>query len=98
MSQLSPALTWSQAQTKWPGTLNPLLANPLTAGAILSDIKLTAGANNIPHLLGRPMVGYIVILNSASITYYDSQSTNQRPNLFLILNSSGPATVSLYVF
>lgn len=98
MALLSPRLDWSQAQTKWAATLNPIVSNPLVSGLILSNIKVTTGANTINHLLGRDLQGYIVILNSASITYYDSQATNQRPQLTLILNASGDATISLYVF
>lgn len=95
---LSPKLEWPLANPKWAATLNPLLANPLIQGQILSDVKLLTGANTINHGLGRKLVGYFVILNSASVTFYDSQLTNQRPDLTLILNSSGAATVSLYVF
>ena len=98
MALLSPRLDWSQAQTKWAATLNPIVSNPLVSGLILSNIKVTTGANTINHLLGRDLQGYIVILNSASITYYDSQAANQRPQLTLILNASGDATISLYVF
>jgi hypothetical protein len=98
MSQLSQSLTWAAASTKWASTLNPLLANPLVNGIILSDVVVKTGANTISHLLQRPLQGYFVILNSASVTYYDSQKTNQRPDLSLILNASGPATISLYVF
>ncbi len=79
-------------------TLNPLLANPLVNGQILSGIVLKTGANIINHGLGEKLQGYFVILNSAAVTFYDSQSTNQRPDLTLLLNASGPATVSLYVF
>lgn len=98
MGLLSPRLEWQQAQTKWAATLNPIVSNPLVSGLILSDVKLTSGANVINHLLGRALQGYIVILNSAAVTYYDSQATNQKPELTLILNASGVATVSLYVF
>jgi len=59
---------------------------------------LKSGANIISHLLGRKLVGYLVILNSAAATFYDGQRTNQRPDLTLILNASAPTTVSLYVF
>jgi len=98
MAQLSPRLDWPQAQTKWASTLNPIVANPLVNGIILSDVKLLSGANVVNHLLQRPLQGYIVILNDSAVTFYDSQSTNQRPELTLLLNASGTATVSLYVF
>lgn len=95
---LSPKLDWELANPKWAATLNPIIANPLMSGQIISGIKLNTGANVINHGLARKLVGYLVILNSAAQTFYDSQATNQRPDLTLILNSSGAATVSLYVF
>lgn len=98
MTQLSTRLSWDQAQTKWASTLNPVLSNPILAGSILSDIELITGVNVVNHRLARQLQGYIVILNSAAITLHDSQSSNQRQDLTLILNSSGGGTVSLYVF
>lgn len=95
---LSPKLDWALANPKWAATINPLLGNPLVQGLVLENVLLKTGANTIPHLLGRKLVGYLIILNSAAVTFYDSQRTNQRPDLNLILNASGPSTVSLYVF
>lgn len=95
---LSPKLDWSLANPKWAATLNPLLANPLSNGSILPNVVLKTGANVINHGLQQKLQGYFVILNNANVTFYDSQSTNQKPELYLILNASGPATVSLYVF
>ena len=83
---------------KLAASLNPVLANPIVNGLILSNIKVVAGANTLNHTLGRKLQGYVVILNSAAVTYYDNQSTNQKPELTLILVSSGSATISLYVF
>lgn len=95
---LSPKLPWELANPKWAASLNPILSNPLINGRVLSGIVLKTGANPINHGLGEPLQGYFVILNSAAVTFYDSQSTNQRPDLTLILNASGATTVSLYVF
>lgn len=95
---LSPNLAWSLANPKWAATLNPLLANLLVQGHVLDGVALASGATTVNHGLGRDLVGYLVILKNANVTIWDSQSTNQRPNLTLILNSSGTVTVSLYVF
>ena len=94
---LSPKLPWELANPKWAATLNALLANPIVNGTIVQAV-VKSGVNTINHGLGRKLQGYLVILNSASITYFDSQSTNQRPDLTLLLDVSGPATLSLYVF
>lgn len=95
---LSTSLPWELANPKWAASLNPLLANPLSRGRLLQNVKLASGANTINHGLQRKLQGYFVVLNSAATTFYDSQSTNQMPDLTLILNASGATTVTLYVF
>jgi hypothetical protein len=95
---LSPNLPWMLANPRWAATLNTLLANPIVNGSILSGVVLASGANTVNHGLGRPLQGYIVILNNSAVTIHDSQSSNQMPQLTLILNASGATTVSLYVF
>ncbi len=95
---LSPKLPWELANPKWAATLNPLLANPLMGGTLLQGVSLVTGANTINHGLGEKLQGYVVVLNSAAATFYDSQRTNQRPDLTLILNASAPTIISLYVF
>lgn len=98
MQPLSPKLPWALANPKWASALNPLLANPLSAGILLESMTLTSGANVINHGLQRKLLGYIVVLNSDNATFYDSQLINQRPDLTLILNASAPAVVTIYVF
>lgn len=95
---LSSKLDWPLANPKWAATLNPILANPIVSGQLIGPFALTTGANTLNHGLSRKLQGYIVILNSAAVTFYDSQSTNQYTDLTLVLNASGATTVSLYVF
>lgn len=97
-STLSSTLPWELASSQWPSVLNPLLSNPLIHGNFLHDIKVTTGANVINHKLGVKLQGYIIVRNSAPVTFYDSQATNQTPVITLVLNASGPSTISLYVF
>lgn len=94
---LSPKLPWELANPKWAATLNPVIQNPLVDGRFLSTV-LATGNNVLNHGLGRKLQGYLVILKSANVDIYDAQSSNQRTDLTLILNSSGAATISLYVF
>ena len=98
MGNLSPKLPWDLANPKWAAVLNPLLANPLVGGNLLPRIVLTSGANTINHRLGQKLQGYIVISSSAQATFWDDQLINQKPDLTLILRTSAPTTVSLYVF
>ncbi len=95
---LSPKLPWELANPKWAATLNPIVANPLVSGLLLQNIKLVSGDNVVNHKLGAKLQGYIVVLNSAAVTFYDKQSVNPMPDLTLVLNASGATTVSLYVF
>ncbi len=98
MVSLSPKLPWELANPKWAAAINPMLGNPLTNGSLLEGVVVASGDNVINHGLQRPLQGYLVIMNSAAVTFYDKQATNQRPQLTLILNASGAATISLYVF
>lgn len=98
VTSLSPKLPWELANPKWAAALNPVIGNPLMSGNRLTNISVASGANVINHKLGRTLQGYLVVLNSASVTFYDSQASNQTPELTLILNASGTATISLYVF
>jgi hypothetical protein len=95
---LSTKLPWELAQTKWAGTLNPVIANVLLQGRLLEDLSVSTGTNAIAHGLGRNLVGYFVVRNNAAVTFYDAQASQQRPDLFLSLVASGAATISLYVF
>ncbi len=98
MVSLSSKLPWELANPKWSAALNPLLANPLSSGALIEGIVVASGDNIINHTLQRRLQGYFVVMNSAAVTFYDKQRTNQRPDLTLILNASAAATISLYVF
>lgn len=82
-------------QTKWASILNPLLAQPLSASSILSNVALVTGDNTINHLLGRTLQGWIVSDITAASTVYRSQPLNATT---LTLNASAPTTVSLLVF
>jgi hypothetical protein len=95
---ISPTLPWSQASYKWSSAINPVLANLLVQGQLLSGVVVKTGANTINHGLGRKLQGYFITLNSAATTFYDSQASNQRPDLTLVLNASGPSNISLWVF
>ena len=95
---LSPNMPWMLANPRWAALINPVLANLLIRGQMINAINVKSGANTINHGLGRKLIGYFVTLNSANATFYDSQASNQRPELTLILNASAPATINLWVF
>ena len=98
MALLAPKLEWEMANPRWAAILNPFLSNPMLGGHLIKDVVVKGGTNTINHGLGEKLQGWIIVGSSAAITTYDSQKTNQKPELTLQLVCSGPATLSLYVF
>jgi len=98
MAKLPQELPWNDADNKWASILNPIVANPIVNSLILKDVVLAAGDNTINHRLGRKLQGYLIVGINAAATIYDKQSTNQMPQLTLVLNSSAPATAQILVF
>lgn len=88
----------SLMQTNWSTKISPVLDNPIVNGLILNNIVLINGATTINHKLGRKLQGWLLIGVSAAATIYDSQATNQQPDLTLVLHSNAACTVNLYVF
>lgn len=85
-------------QTKWATELNPLIANPLTQGQLLTGQVLINGVTVVNHGLGRKLQGWFIVGINAAATVYDTQATNQMPQLTLNLTSNAAATVSIWVF
>lgn len=89
----------SLLQTTWATQINPVLDNPLVDGLLLTGVVLSLGSpTTINHKLGRKLQGWILVGINAAAVIYDSQASNQSPQLTLILNSSAACTVSLWVF
>lgn len=74
-----------------------LEVNPLLGGILLENITLTTGNNTVNHKLGRNIRGWIVVDKSAASDIY-KVGTQPAPSRNIVLNSSAPVTVSLYVF
>ena len=71
---------------------------PIINGSLLEEVALISGDTTLDHGLGRELLGWIVVGQSASATIYDKQGTNSDSGRTLILNSSAVATVNLWVF
>lgn len=68
-------------------------------GQILKNIKLIAGSTNeIPHKLGRELLGWFIIRLRSNSIIWDSQDTHLRKNVSLVLNCSADTTIDLWVF
>ena len=84
-------------QTKWKSLIDPVLASPLLDGRLVSA-KLAVGSNKINHLLNRKPIGWIIVGINGVANIYDTQASNQTPELTLNLTSSAVVTVNLWVF
>ncbi len=88
----------SLLQSRWASILNPLIGNPSLQSNILSHVHLINGAVTINHQLGYPLTGWRIIRKRATADIWDSQDSNQSPQLTLILNSNAIVSVDLEVF
>lgn len=86
----------NQMQTKWRSILNPLLALPQPI--ILKNVALINGTTVINHQLGRTLQGWNPVRVRASATIYDTQDSNQTPQVTLVLVSNAAVVVDLEVF
>ena len=87
-----------QVQDNLVRTLNPLFDTPILGGIVLTNISLASGANTINHKLGKKLSGWLIVRQRASASIYDTQDTNQTPELTLKLNSSAAVVVDIYCF
>lgn len=82
-------------QTKLKADLDPVLANLLVQGSLITNVNLIAGVNVINHLLGRQQQGWILADQTAVSNIYRSAPFNDKT---LALNASAPVQVNLWVF
>ena len=78
-------------------SFTPIVKNPVLDGHVLTDQALIVGTTNVAHGLGRPLIGWIIIDNSAAAKVYRTGSST-APERLLSLVSDTACTVSLYVF
>lgn len=98
-NRLPQKLTLEQLQNRWSSLIDPVLMNPVNNSLLLKSIPLVSGANVINHKLGRDLQGwYVTRMRSVAISIYDTQDSNQMPDLTLNLNASAPCVVDLVVF
>lgn len=73
-----------------------LLARVQLDSVLLTGVVLVDGQTTVPHTLGRTLTGWIVIRVNAAAVIWETPSPD--PATYLVLNSTGPCTVSLEVF
>ena len=87
-----------QMQTLWKSQLDPVIANPILNGQMLSNVSLKAGTNIINHGLQRKLQGWFIVGITANTVIYDNQASNQAQDLTLVLISTAKAVINLWVF
>lgn len=93
---LSSNLPWELAGNIWAQSLNPILINELLQGALISNIVLAATTpKTISHGLGRQMIGWFPVDNTASATIWRTSPLN---SINLTLEASAATTIALWVF
>lgn len=98
MSKLPQRLTPEMRDTTWAQALDPVINNPLNKVSILKNQSLVTGTNVINHKLGRQLQGWFLVRQRAAASIYDTQDSNQMPQLTLTLESSAPVVVDIGVF
>jgi hypothetical protein len=91
----SPDQTLMLLQKQWLSQLNPLLANILSQGSLLTNQELIDGNTTFNHYLGKQMTGWILVDQNAAAQIYRSQPLNTQT---LTLTSNAVVTVSLWIF
>ncbi len=91
---LPQRLPLEQMAVNWAQALDPIIANPLVQGQMISA-SLINGVTTVNHRLGRKMQGWYLVDINAAAMIYRSQPLN---NLTLTLTSNAAAQVTLWVF
>lgn len=96
-SNLPKKQTLEQLQSKWPAILNPVIANLLVNGQLLTNQSLVNGTTVINHKLGRIPQGWFLVAPQAAATVF--QATQQpNPTLTLTLISNAAVVTGIWVF
>ena len=73
------------------------LDSPLLTFNIV-DADVTSGANDIPHGLGRQIVGFFIVDINADVRLWKVLSEQTTPNVSAVLQASGTASVKIYFY
>lgn len=97
-AKLPQRLGLSDMQTRWATILDPISESSIVHGSQLNDIKLTTGNNVVNHKLSRKLQGWLIVGIDGISSIYDTQATNQTPQLTLNLVSSADVNIALWVY
>lgn len=101
----SQSTEFNQYQVQVGKALQLVLANPINFGTALTGIELAIGINTIPHKLNRKLQGWIITRQvflqgtaAIDIGIQDGQDHNNNTGQTLVLYSTQPVTIDLWVF
>lgn len=69
---------------------------PIVQGRLIENVLLSTGDNKVEHKLTRKARGYIIVKRDNGTSQIFDQSSSD--DMYLVLNSSSPIAVSLWVF
>ena len=97
MASLPQVQNIAQVSSKWKAALDPVLANLLIQGQLITNVPLIKGTMGINHQLGRQPNGWFLVSPQGPATVYQSA---QQPNpiFTLTLTSSAAMTTDIWVF
>lgn len=88
----------NQLQSNIVPVINQLTAIPMLNQITLTEITLVIGLNQIDHLLGRPLQGWMIVRQRAQANLWDTQDSNPTPASTLFLNSDAAVVVDIVVY
>ena len=92
-------LTWPMANTQWPQQLDPIIANPLVNGRLITGQQLINGTTPVNHGLSRKLQGWFIVDIDTGLTQTIYRTLpDVMPDKILNLVSNAACTVALWVF
>jgi hypothetical protein len=89
----------SRLQDNVEQAIGLLPSTEILQGRLVKSVALlSASTVKVPHKLGRPVIGWIIVRKRGNATVWDAQDSNPSPSLTLDLNCSSNVTVDLWVF
>jgi|TARA_R100001443_G_scaffold33383_3_gene47301 hypothetical protein len=87
-----------QLQSNIRTAISPLLSLPFADGVHKTDVALGTSDTLVDHGLGRKFVGYIITKQNADTSVFESSTTNNFPDVQMILKAGATVTVDLFFF
>ena len=81
-----------QTQENVEQVLTPILNSPIIDGVLVKDVDVGTSDTVVNHKLGRSPLGWIIVKRNENAVIYESATTNNNRDKFLILKASSATT------